>query len=348
MSSHKASYEFKPTPEAPVAPDGALFHNKKGEVVAMPEVLAPLADTHGHLTSSHGIDAACAICRAALAGVRLLVVPLDPVDDLARGRWATAQEMLAWLDETVDKAAELLDVCAQKGLAVPALSGWDHVGSLLDSIYIVAGAHPYGAAKLDKQVLGELEVLLDSPRCVGVGEIGIDFGPYNELEASVQREALVQQLRLAHERNLPVELHVRNAKDDSERAAHALVAQVLEEEGVPQAGCDLHCFTENPQVVSSFSQLGCHIAFGGAATFASSQEIREAVAACPQDLLLSETDSPYMAPVPLRGQKCEPAMVAFNAACVAQVRSDCLGETKQDTYTSLWNNACAFFGVGRD
>lgn len=346
MSRHKPSYEFTPTLEAPLAPDNALFHNKKGEVVALPHAFAPLADTHGHLTSSHSIDAACAICRAALAGVRLLVVPIDPVDDLARGRWATARELLSWLDEVVEQAAVCLERCAQRGLEPPTFSEWSEVPSLLDAIYIVAGAHPYGAARLDKAALKELEVLLESPRCVGVGEIGIDFGPYNELGAEVQQEALEQQLRIAREHNLPVELHVRNAKDDSQRAAHALVAQVLEAQGVPSAGCDLHCFTENASTVHTFSRLGCHIAFGGAASFASSDEIRDAVAACPRDLLLSETDSPYMAPVPLRGQTCEPAMVAFNAACVAQVRSECLGETKQDTYTSLWKNACTFFGVG--
>ncbi len=347
MSRSKASYEFTPTLDMPVAPDNALFHNKKGEIVPMPVALAPLADTHGHLTSSHGIDAACAICRAALAGVRLLVVPIDPVDDLSRGRWATAQEVLSWLDGVIDTAAALLDVCVQRGLEPPVFAGWPDVPNLLDSIYIVAGAHPYGAADLDRNALRELEVLLKSPRCVGVGEIGIDFGPYNSLDAEVQRKAFEQQLHIACEHNLPVELHVRNAKEDDKRAAHALVAEVLEAQGMPQVGCDLHCFTENPSVVDTFSQLGCHMAFGGAATFASSDEIRDAVAACPQELLLSETDSPYMAPVPLRGQTCEPAMVACNTACIAQVRSERLGETKQDTYTSVWKNACSFFGIGR-
>ena len=110
MSRSKASYEFTPTLDMPVAPDNALFHNKKGEIVPVPVALAPLADTHGHLTSSHGIDAACAICRAALAGVRLLVVPIDPVDDLSRGRWATAQEVLSWLDGVIAPAAALLAV----------------------------------------------------------------------------------------------------------------------------------------------------------------------------------------------------------------------------------------------
>ena len=87
------------------------------------------------------------------------------------------------------------------------------------------------------------------------------------------------------------------------------------------------------------------MAFGGAATFNKSDDIRDAAAACPAHLVITETDSPYMAPVPLRGEECEPAMVAFTAACLAQTRADAGVATPAETYRALWRNACNLFGL---
>lgn len=315
--------------------DGELFHDRKGRPKALPTPLTPIADSHGHLTSFRRHDASVAICRAALAGVRLLVVPVDPVDELPR-KFPTAREMLSWLDAQVERAAERLDQCAEHGLVPPDFG--DDVPALVDNVRIVAGAHPYGAADLTAEALARLDVLLDSPRCVGVGEIGLDFGPYNELPADVQERAFRAQLRIAHERDLPVELHIRDDPADAGNSAHALAARVLAEEGVPARGCDLHCFTQGPDVMAPFVELGCHIAFGGAMTFNRSEDIREAAAQCPEQLLLTETDAPYMAPVPLRGEECEPAMVAFTVSRLADVRAEA-GHSRQATYDACWRNA---------
>ena len=332
--------------------DGALFHDKKGTAIGLPSALAPLADSHGHLTHFRRNDPSVAVARAALAGVRLLVVPLDPTGD-AHDALAT----LAWLDEVVERAALLLDEAARRGVLPPEVPGYEGAPALLDNIRIVAGTHPYGsesylgcgADERSDRAFGEasreaLEMLLASPRCVGVGEIGLDFGPYSKLGAEVQEEAFVHQLRLAHELNLPVELHLRDEEDGIHFTGHDLALKVLQEVGVPAAGCDLHCYTSNVQVMEPFVELGCHVAFGGAVTFARSEEIREAAAACPGNLILSETDSPYMSPVPLRGKECEPAMVAFSAACVAKVREEAGIETPAETYRMLWENACSLLG----
>ena len=140
-----------------------------------------------------------------------------------------------------------------------------------------------------------------------------------------------------------MELHLRDGADD--HLGHDLALQVLGEEGVPEAGCDLHCFTDSPEVMAPFAEMGCRIAFGGAATFNRSEDIRAAIAACPEHLIISETDAPYMAPVPLRGQECEPAMVAFSAALIADVREQALSIPRVQTYTALWDNARRFFGL---
>lgn len=320
--------------------DGQLFHDRKGRPKPLPQAPAPLADTHGHLTCLHRHDPSVALCRAALAGVRLLVVPVDPVDELPR-KWDSPQALLDWIDRQVEEAARRIDECAAHGLVPPVPAGWEGpLPDLVDDVRIVAGAHPYGAPDLDGEALERLDALLASPRCVGVGEIGLDFGPYNEVPADVQEAAFRRQLRIAHERNLPVELHIRDGQDDPAASAHRLAARILAEEGVPARGCDLHCFTQGPEVMAPFVDLGCHVAFGGAATFKRSDDIRAAAAACPAELILSETDAPYMAPVPLRGEECEPAMVAFSAACVADARDEAGVAPVGDTYRALWENAC--------
>ena len=297
--------------------DGELFHDPKGAPCAYPAPLAPLADTHGHLTSFREHDPAIAIMRAALAGVRLLVVPVDPIDDVPR-KWGSVGSLLSWLEYQVDLARVCLAECAERGLVPPAFEGWD-VPDLTDNVRIVAGAHPYGADRLDEGALARMRELLSSPLCVGVGECGLDYGPYNKLPYQIQEEAFRTQLRLANELGLPIQLHIRDAVSDIRCGAHTDAARILSEEGVPEAGCDLHCFTSDIKVLEKFTSLGCHVAFGGALTFQRSDEIREAATFCAERYLLSETDSPYMAPVPLRGEECEPAMVAYTAACLADV-----------------------------
>ena len=336
----------KHTPQAPeldrlALADGALFHDSKGAPCTAPEPLAPLADTHGHLTCLRERDPASALVRAALAGVRLLVVPVDPIDDVP-GRWGSVHELLSWLDEQVEIARERLADCAERGLVPPAFEGYD-VPDLLDNLRIVAGAHPYGAEKFDDGVEARLRELLASPRCVGVGEFGLDYGPYSEVPRAAQEAAFRRHLRIADELGLPVQLHIRDAADDESCEAHADAACILSEEGVPRAGCDLHCFTSNARVLEDFTRLGCHVAFGGALTFARSDDIRGAAALCDERLLLTETDSPYMAPVPLRGEECEPAMVAFTAARLAERREEAGRGGRQETYEALWRNACALF-----
>ena len=334
--------------------DGELFHTKKGKARPCPAPLAPLADTHGHLTGLRSHDPALAIARAALAGVRLLVVPIDPVGDCGYSREEpgpvrSAADLIAFLDEAWALAEELMGEFAERGLVPPAFPGYDLLPGATERLPLdlrfVAGVHPYGAPVFDDACEARMRELLRGGRCVGVGEIGLDYGPYSDVDPAVQLEVFERQLLMAHELDLPVELHVRDAADDAAATAHAQAADLLRRVGVPRAGCDLHCFTSGPEVLAPFAELGCHVAFGGAATFNKSDDIRDAAAACPAHLVITETDSPYMAPVPLRGEECEPAMVAFTAACVAQARADAGVDTPAETYRALWRNACNLFGL---
>ena len=189
--------------------DGELFRDQKGRPRPWPRPLAPLADTHGHLTVFRGHDPARAVARAALAGVRLLVVPADPTEDAT-----DARAFLRSLDGWVEGARSLLAAAAAEGLVPPAFPG---APDLCDNVRVVAGIHPYGAARADDAAMASLSELLAAPRCAGVGEIGLDFTC--DVPVDVQRDVFCRQLRLARELAVPCELHIRDDRDDPAAAA---------------------------------------------------------------------------------------------------------------------------------
>lgn len=334
---------------------GALFVDKKHRICAIPTSPAPFVDTHGHLSCLRTHSASVALARAALAGVRVLVSPADPLDEIP-SKFATPAAYVSWIDAQIEDAHKLLELCANEGLMPPTFAGYESAPALLDAVYVVAGVHPYGVAqymhdKTQSRVL--MQAFLTNPRCRGVGEIGIDFGPYNSLDAGVQADALLDQLMLARAYELPVELHVRNDAQHQTKSAHNLVYELLEQratqtraQNVAPLRCELHCFTEDAPTMQRFTDKGIYVAFGGASSFARSQKIRQAAAACPEHLILSETDAPYMAPVPVRGRECESAMVGFTAGHLARVREEQTGITKHSTYQALWDNAHRFFALG--
>lgn len=318
--------------------DGVLFHDHKNRPQPAKLPLAPLFDTHAHLTVFRDTTPAVALARAELAGVRAMVVPLDPSEDAL-----DVPATLAELDQARSEVDSIELDYANRGYELPSWPSYPGLPRLADNVYYLAGVHPYGARLFadDPAVKARLEELLACSRCLGVGEIGLDLGPYNELGLDVQLAAFSYQLNLAIERNLPVELHIRDPKDPADHTAHDAAFQLLQKTGIPGAGCVLHCFTEGPEIVDQYASIGCHITFGGALTFAKSDAIRAAAQRVPAAQLLLETDCPYMAPAPLRGIECEPALISFTAATMASL----LDADPQDTYSQLWDNASALFGL---
>ena len=154
---------------------------------------------------------------------------------------------------------------------------------------------------------------------------------------------MARQLELAVCRNVPVELHLRHEDTDQERTSHVDAYNALREVGVPQAGCVLHCFGEDRATMERFVELGCYIAYGGAATFKRNDDVREAFAATPLDRILFETDCPYMAPEPIRGLECEPAMISITANALVNDRVDRTGEDAETIAQAAWENACKLF-----
>ena len=190
-------------------------------------------------------------------------------------------------------------------------------------LYATAGVHPHEAAKGDGKTMNRLRELLDHPKVVALGEIGLDYH-YNFSPPEKQREIFAGQLAVAREASKPVIIHTREAWDDTVR--------ILEQHWAPHGiGGIMHCFTGGPWEAERAVRMGFHLGFGGVITFPKAFRVREAAAAAPADRILLETDSPYLAPVPHRGKRNEPALILETARKLASVRKVTVEEVARQT-----------------
>lgn len=192
------------------------------------------------------------------------------------------------------------------------------------------GIHPHECAKVPEADWAASAELARHPRVVGIGETGLDFH-YDLSPRDVQEASFRRSLRIAREVGKPVVIHVREADEACLRC--------LREEGLPAAGGVIHCFTGDAPAARAYLDLGLHISVAGIVTFKTAEPIREAVRLVPRDRLLVETDSPFLAPVPLRGKRNEPAHVAHVAAKVAEV----WGAPVEEVARRTTENARRFF-----
>jgi TatD DNase family protein len=187
------------------------------------------------------------------------------------------------------------------------------------------GIHPHECARVPEADWARAAELARHPAVAGVGETGLDFH-YDLSPREVQEACFRRSIRLAHEVGKPLVVHVREAEEACLR--------VLREEGLPAAGGVIHCFTGDAAAARAYLDLGLHVSVAGIVTFKTAGAIREAVRLVPDDRLLVETDSPFLAPVPFRGKRNEPAHVALVAATVAEVRGQSLGQVAESTTTN--------------
>jgi TatD DNase family protein len=172
------------------------------------------------------------------------------------------------------------------------------------------GIHPHECAAVPEADWGELARLAGDPRVVGIGETGLDFH-YDHSPRPAQEASFRRSIAVASAVAKPVVVHVREADDACVR--------ILREEGVPQAGGVIHCFTGDSARASSYLDLGLHLSVAGVLTFKAAEELREAVRRAPRDRVLIETDCPFLAPMPHRGKRNEPSYVARTAERVAEL-----------------------------
>jgi TatD DNase family protein len=176
-------------------------------------------------------------------------------------------------------------------------------------IYATVGVHPHDAAKATPETFAALEALADDTKVLAIGEIGLDYH-YDFSPRDVQRDVFIQQLKLAGRAGKPIVIHTREAWDDT--------LLVLREHW--SGGGIIHCFSGGPEEARQALDLGFHLSFGGVLTFPKADALREAARLTPEDRLLVETDAPYLAPVPKRGKRNEPAFIVETARRLAEVR----------------------------
>lgn len=176
------------------------------------------------------------------------------------------------------------------------------------------GTHPHNAGEAEEQAvtLDDLVHLAGHPRVVAIGEAGLDYH-YDTAPREAQAASFRLQIAAARETGLPLVIHARAADED--------VAAILREEmAVGPFKAVLHCFSSGPELARVGLELGLYVSFSGILTFNRSEEVRAIAATVPLDRLLVETDAPYLAPVPHRGKRNEPAFVRHTAAVLAKVK----------------------------
>jgi TatD DNase family protein len=203
---------------------------------------------------------------------------------------------------------------------------YDRAFALVESrpeLYTALGCHPHEARIFDGWG-GEarLKELARRPRLLAIGEIGLDYH-YNQSPPEVQRDVFRRQIRVARELGLPVIVHHREAEEDLRR--------ILEEERAREVGGVLHSFTADLETARHALDQGFLISFSGILTFKSAGALREVARQLPLERLLLETDCPYLAPVPHRGKRNEPAFVRETARVVAELLGVSLGDVERAT-----------------
>lgn len=193
------------------------------------------------------------------------------------------------------------------------------------TVWATVGLHPHDAI----QGVSGIVDLLGQPEVVGVGECGLDYH-YDHSPRDVQRDAFAAQVRVAHEHDLALVIHTREAWDHT--------FDILRAEGVP-ARTVFHCFTGGPDEARRCLDLGASLSFSGIVTFKTADDVRAAAAMAPLDRVLVETDAPFLTPVPLRGTPNHPALVTLVGAAVAEAKGVDVGEVEAAT----WANTARLF-----
>lgn len=179
-----------------------------------------------------------------------------------------------------------------------------------DSVFATVGIHPHEADGEPMPDVGRLIALAEHPKVVGIGETGLDYY-YNHSSKAAQRANFRLHIQAARKTGLPLVVHTRDA--DEEMAA--ILKEEMEEGAFPGV---LHCFSSGARLAKSAIELGLFISFSGILTFKNASELRDIARGVPRERLLVETDAPFLAPVPKRGKRNEPAFVAHTARCLAE------------------------------
>lgn len=194
-----------------------------------------------------------------------------------------------------------------------------------EAVYACVGHHPNSAGGFDGEAAQAIEELCAEPGVVAVGETGLDF--YRDsADPDDQRRAFAAQIGIAERTGKPLVIHLRDQEGSDQAVSEAFATLADRSEGVPVI---LHCFSAGPRWAERAAELGWYCSFAGNLTYPKAETIREAAAVVPEDRLLVETDSPFLAPQPIRGKPNQPANVVATAERLAEVRGVPYGELER-------------------
>ena len=272
-----------------------------------------LFDTHCHIADPRfDGDREDVIDRFREAAVRRALVVADPRE--------------AVYDGPEDEGGKLVSIGNERAV-------FDLVDRY-DFLYGAIGVHPHNASGWDADAEATVRRYLDHPKCRLLGEIGLDYH-YDLSPRDAQRRVFDIQLDMAWELGVPVQLHIREAHGDCMDMLRSRAKAGRMPGGI------MHCYTGSWEAAKVYLDLGLYISLSGAVTFKNAPKLSEVARNTPEDRLLIETDCPYMAPVPLRGRRNEPAFIVHTFAKVAELR----GEGPDELSEKLWRNACRIMRI---
>lgn len=223
---------------------------------------------------------------------------------------------------------KVLIICGSLDQIEAALKLMEHD----DMFDLAVGVHPTTVHERSATEFDSMMAYLDHPKVVAVGEIGLDYY-WDETYKDLQKEMFVKQIQIANDKQLPIIVHLRGSHED---VLSTIVKHPVDKKGV------IHCFSEGAFEAKKYLDLGFYLGFGGILTFKNGDNVREVLDICPLDRVLSETDSPYLAPVPKRGKKNEPSFVSYVGETIAK-QKDINNEDMQkiiiDNYSKLFNKS---------
>lgn len=244
-------------------------------------------------------------------------------------------------DDRFDKDRdEVIKQCIEEGLSLILNAGSNMATSVksiglakqYDIIYAAVGVHPHDAATMDDESVEVLRNLAAHKKVKAIGEIGLDYY-YDLSPRDVQKQRFVEQIDLARQLKLPIIVH--------DRDSHSDVMEIFKRTNVKEVGGVLHSFSGSVEMARECLKLGLYLSISGPVTFANAKKTVEVVREVPLDMLLIETDSPYLTPVPHRGKRNYPGYVRFVAEKIAEIKGIAFEEVAQKTM----ENGKRLFGI---
>lgn len=192
-----------------------------------------------------------------------------------------------------------------------------------DFVYGALGIHPTDSDQLEEVGLDWLEEACKHPKCLAIGEIGLDYY-WDEPDREIQKKWFRRQLNLAREQKLPVVIHSRDAAQDT--------IEIMKEERAEEIGGVVHCFSYTKETAKIFLDMGFFIGVGGVITFANGKKLKEAVEEIPMERIVLETDCPYLSPVPFRGKRNSSLNLTYVVEAIAEIKGVSKEEVERITY----------------